>query len=165
NRFGSWREALQAAGSPLNPRNMGYDREGLLEHLRELAERVGRTPLHADLEKIDGPASKTYVNHLGSWAAALEEAGLEQEPASRRYARPEVLEILREVADELGHAPSMAELWEREELPSPSTYKYRFGRWNDALREAGLTPRHPMKRRDGGCDGDAGSNGHEQCVL
>ncbi|MEA3377393.1 MAG: hypothetical protein U9R72_14480, partial [Chloroflexota bacterium] len=75
-------------------------------------------------------------------------------------ARQELLEILREVGDELGHAPSMAELWEREDLPSPSTYKYRFGRWNDALREAGLRPRHRAKGRRDSADNEArGRNG------
>jgi hypothetical protein len=64
-----------------------------------------------------------------------------------------LIEILRGLAEELGHAPSMAELWEREDLPTPSTYKYRFGRWNVALEEAGLTPQHVIKRPQDG-DGE-----------
>jgi hypothetical protein len=47
----------------------------------------------------------------------------------------------------------MAELWEREDLPTPSTYKYRFGRWNVALEEAGLTPQRVIKRPQDG-DGE-----------
>lgn len=142
NRFGSWLEALQEAGIPLDPRNVGYDRETLLEHLHTLAEDLGRTPKLADLETVDGPCGTTYSSHFGSWGAALAEAGLEADPGNRRYDKDELLDILRDVAAELGHAPTMAELWEREDLPTPSAYKYRFGRWNDALREAGLTPRY-----------------------
>jgi hypothetical protein len=32
-------------------------------------------------------------------------------------------------------------------VPSPYTYRDRFGRWNEALREAGLTPRHTIGLR------------------
>jgi hypothetical protein len=153
NHFGSWRNALEAAGIPLDPRNTGFDRETLLAHLRDLARRLGRTPTLANVDAADGPCSATYVSHFGSWTAALSAAGLEPGRRSRRYDRGELIEILRGLAEELGHAPSMAELWEREDLPTPSTYKYRFGRWNLALEEAGLTPQHVIKRPQDG-DGE-----------
>mgnify|MGYP001043517992 CR=1 FL=1 len=123
NRFGSWRKALEAAGIPLDPRNTGYDRETLLAHLRDLAEILDRTPTLGDLETVDGPCGATYESHFGSWTAALSAAGLEPGPRSKRYSRDELLSVLQELAEELGHAPSMAELWEREDLPTPSTYK------------------------------------------
>lgn len=144
---------------------MGYERDTLLEHLRALAEELGRTPTCGDVEAADGPCGRTYATHFGSWKAALVEAGLEMKRRNRHYDKDEVLEIVRDLAAELGQAPVMADLWDRDDLPSPSAYRYRFGRWHAALREAGLTPRHPMKRRDGGCDDDAGSGGDEQCVL
>jgi hypothetical protein len=147
NRFGSWRKALKAAGIPLDPRNTGYDRDTLLAHLRDLARRLGRTPTLADVEAADGPCGGTYESHFGSWTAALSAAGLEPGRRSRRYSRDQLLSILQELAEELGHAPSMAELWERGDLPTPSTYKYRFGRWNAALEEAGLRPQRRMKKR------------------
>lgn len=141
-RFGSWRKALEAAGILLDPQNMGYDRETLLNPLRALAEDLGKTPSLADLARADGPCATTYRAHFGSWKNAVAEAGLELRRGNRRYGRDELSDVLRDLAQKLGHAPSMAELWEREDLPSPSTYKYRFGRWNDALRQAGLKPRH-----------------------
>jgi hypothetical protein len=161
NRFGSWRKALEAADIPLDPRNTGYDRETLLSHLRELAETLGRTPMHRDLKRTDGPCKPTYALHFGSWRKAVAEAGLEIRPPSKRYEREELLEILRELTEELGHTPSMAELWEREDLPTPSTYKYRFGRWNGALREAGLTPQHPGKYAEDAAE-DEVRDGREQ---
>jgi hypothetical protein len=136
-RFGSWSSALEAADVPLDPTNTGYDRETLLEHLRDLAETLGKTPSLTELEAADGPSSKPYRSHFGSWSAALTEAGLELRPPNQRYEREELLDILRGLAEELGRAPSMAELRERNNLPSPSTYKYRFGRWNAALKEQG----------------------------
>jgi hypothetical protein len=61
-----------------------------------------------------------------------------------RYERDELLDVLRDLDRALGHPPSQAELRERERLPHPSTYKYRFGSWNKALEAAGLTPRRRM---------------------
>ncbi len=69
-----------------------------------------------------GPGT-TYVSHFASFSAAVAQARLEQEAAGNRCA-----------GEERGHTPTMAELWERERPPGPSTYEYRFGGWNDALR-------------------------------
>jgi hypothetical protein len=43
-----------------------------------------------------------------------------------------------------------AKLQARKDLPSPYKYGDRFWRWNEALRWAALTRRHPVK-----CPGDA----------
>jgi hypothetical protein len=141
NHFGSWQGALEAADIPPHSgRKNVYDRETLSSHLRELAETLGRRPTTDDLRATDGPWPGTYRRRFGSWRQALREAGLELGQRWKRYDRAELLDILRELAEELGHTPSTAELWEREDLPAPTTYKYRFGRWTVALREAGLPP-------------------------
>jgi len=140
-RFGSWQEALEAADIPPHSgRKNVYDRGTLLSHLQELAESLGRRPTTDDLRATDGPWPETYRRRFGNWRQALQEAGLELEDRFEQYDRDELLDILRELAEELGHTPSIAELWEREDLPAPTTYKYRFGRWSVALREAGLPP-------------------------
>jgi hypothetical protein len=126
NRFGSWHAALEAAGLPPNRPPMPYDREMLLETLRQLADRLGRAPVTRELVEHGLPCQATYSARFGSWEAALAEIGL-QPRGSRLYGRDELLSILRELAEELGHPPSQAELWEREGLPRPTTYKYRFG--------------------------------------
>jgi hypothetical protein len=137
--FGSWTAALRAAGLPV----VGYDRETLLEMLREAIAELGRTPVGRELAELGLPWAATYAKHFGSWAAALAELGLEPK-GNTRYGRDELLDVLRDLDVELGHAPSQAELRERERLPHPSTYKYRFGSWNKALEAAGLTPRRRM---------------------
>jgi hypothetical protein len=153
NRFGSWLEALEAADLRPDSRQTGYDRETLLSHLQDLAESLGRTPTKADLYAANGASPPTYESHFGSWPQAIREAGLEPGGRFKRYDRAELLDILRELAGELGHTPSTAELSEREDLPSAGTYRYRFGRWNAALREAGLPPlqinRGPGDAREG----------------
>jgi hypothetical protein len=55
--------------------------------------------------------------------------------------------VLRGLVRDLGHTPSTAELQARKDLPSLYTIRDRFGRWNEALRLAGLEPRHPFSVR------------------
>ena len=148
-RFGSWCEALQTAGIPLDPMAWGYDRKTLLAHLRDVVERIGRAPTQSELSKIEGPCADTYVSHFGSWRAALAEIGLEPYRNKRYvYGREELLDMLRALADDLGHAPITPELMERDDLPHPTTFIQRLGGWNKGLEEAGLTPRYPRKGRD-----------------
>jgi hypothetical protein len=146
-RFGSWHAVLEAAGLPPNRPPVPYDREMLLEALRQLADRLGRAPTKAEVDQQGAACAKTYANHFGSWTAALAEIGL-QPRGSRLYERDELLSALRDLAEELGHLPSQAELWEREGLPRPTTYKYRFGSWNQALGAAGLKPSHPRGKQE-----------------
>jgi len=147
--FGSWREALQAAGIPLDPSTWGYDREMLLAHLRDVVERLGRAPTKKDMAKLEGPCGDTYVSHFGSWRAALAEVGLKPHRSKKYvYEREELLDMLRALANELGHTPTTPELVERDDLPHPTTFIQRLGGWNKGLEEAGLAPRYPGKSRD-----------------
>jgi hypothetical protein len=145
-RFGSWQAALEAAGLPPNRSSVPYDREMLLDMLRKLADELGRAPVTRELVEHGLPCQVTYTAHFGSWEAALAEIGLEPR-GSRLYERDELLSILLDLTEELGHPPSQTELWQREGLPRPTTYRYRFGSWSRALEAAGLRPSQPAGRR------------------
>ena len=145
-RFGSWHAALEVAGLPPNRSSVPYDREMLLDALRQLADRLGRAPTKAEVGQQGMARAETYANHFGSWTAALAEIGLEPQ-GGQLYERDELLSVLRELAEELGRPPTQAELWERERLPRPTTYRYRFGSWNRALEAAGFTPPHPRAKQ------------------
>ena len=54
------------------------------------------------------------------------------------YTDGRLLEILRDLAAELGQSPTWSGLLARRDLPSPITYVNRFGSWNAALEAAGL---------------------------
>lgn len=149
-RFGTWRKALETAGIPIDPRNMGYDRETLLAELRDIVDELGTTPTLEEVREVGGPAGTTFSRHFGSWTAALKELGLEPRTGGR-YEDEELLNSLRQLAAELGHAPSVSEMQARADLPAPSTLRQRFGTWNGALGAAGLKPRHPTPER--GSDG------------
>ena len=55
-----------------------------------------------------------------------------------RYTKEELLQLLREFGDELGHAPSSVDVKKNDDLPSPTAYLHRFGDWESALSAAGF---------------------------
>jgi uncharacterized protein YejL (UPF0352 family) len=119
-----------------------YSDQQLLAILRDLAADLGRSPTIQELLARPGlPAPRTYANHFGNWNAALEAAGLETRPHIPAYTDKQLLNILRDLAADLGRAPTIQELLARSDLPSPRTFAGHFGNWNKALEAAGLEPR------------------------
>jgi hypothetical protein len=59
-------------------------------------------------------------------------------PKRHRYTEHELIERLREWADEHGRTPTKTD---HAGMPDPETYAVRFGSWLKALAKAGLTPR------------------------
>ncbi len=144
NHFGSWNGALTAAGLQTRPRVPTYTAEQLLHILRDLAAQLGRPPTVDEMLARRGvPSPRTYASHFGNWNKALEAAGLEPRPGTGDlvYSDEHLLNTLRDLADELGHSPTVDEMLARPGLPAPQTYINRFGSWNAALEAAGLKTR------------------------
>jgi hypothetical protein len=76
------------------------------------------------------------IEHFGSWNAAKRAAGL----VPRRFAtREELLGLLRQLGNELGHPPTARDIDEHKgRLPSKSLYWHTFGSLTNALQEAGF---------------------------
>jgi hypothetical protein len=115
-----------------------YSDEQILSELRASAARLGRSPtmreFAADPEATVHP--QTVIEHYGSWNAAKRAAGL----VPRRFAtRDELLGLLRELGEELGHPPTARDIDKHKgRLPSKSLYWHTFGSLTNALREAGF---------------------------
>ena len=69
-RFGSWNEALRAAGLPVNKPNKIPD-EVLLDRLRAFYQEHGRSPTYVEI-----PGATTILNRFGGWNQALRAAML-----------------------------------------------------------------------------------------
>jgi hypothetical protein len=115
-----------------------YSDEQILAQLTECAERLGRSPTMREFEE-DAETTvhpQTVIQHFGSWNEAKRQAGL----VPRRFAtRDELLRLLRELGEELGHPPTARDLDERRDsMPSKSLYWHTFGSLTTALREAGF---------------------------
>ena len=152
DRFGSWNGAARAAGLGPNTarrdKPRAYSDSELLDHLRELADG-DNAPSQREIRASDGPHPSTYLRRFTSWNAAARAAGLDpnirgiSQPA--RFSRDELLDQLREVADD-GHAPKMQEMKENDG-PHPTTYRRQFGSWSEAVEEAGLKLAKRNRRR------------------
>ncbi|MFB6299191.1 MAG: homing endonuclease associated repeat-containing protein [Halobacteriales archaeon] len=144
----------------------------LLEELKSLGERLGRTPTRAAMDGQGAYDPIVYIERFGSWEAAVERAGFDPEDLNRhRYAsitdeslakklrqlvnsseakdgrfRADLLAELRRLANDLGETPTIAQMEEYGEYSS-SPYIKHFGSWNEAVSEAGLDPNpgyHPI---------------------
>lgn len=72
-RFGSWNEALTAAGFEPNTR-WGIPREDLLTELREVAEELGHPPTTSEMLEHGEFTTQPYRRVFGSWRTALQAA-------------------------------------------------------------------------------------------
>ena len=117
----------------------GYTEEDLLDALRSFAaEHDGRPPTapEADDRETDLPTAATFARRFESWNTALAAAGFE--PRDRRRTDEELLDELREFADETGAHPTVAAVRDHPDMAKPPTYKARFGSWSETLDAAGL---------------------------
>ncbi len=139
--FGSWNEALNAAGLLTNHRNDVPDEE-LIDELRRVATTLDRTPRFEDVEEYGMFSASTYMRRWGSWPDAKEAAGLRRETrTSRRIERSELLDALDELAREVGKAPTQEEMNELGRF-SQRPYYREWGSWAEALRAGGFEPNH-----------------------
>lgn len=70
-------EAANRRREALDRRHLKHRVHGLLTHLRDLADRLGRTPSMFDINDCAPPWHTDYVNYFGSISKAQELAGLE----------------------------------------------------------------------------------------
>lgn len=143
--FGSFDDALRAAGHEVEH----WNRESIIEALRELAVELGRVPRLSDLQpKRPGrPGADRMRSQFGSFGQALVAAGLTT--GGSRWTNETVLAAIR--AWVAGHGrPPRYEEWARagEGYPSASVLERRFGRFSDALVAAGVAERAPVWDRD-----------------
>ena len=74
--FGSWNEALAAAGFEVN-KPVKLDREDLLAELERLADEIGESPTMADMRDRGRYSDRAYKREFGTWNDALRAAGLD----------------------------------------------------------------------------------------
>jgi hypothetical protein len=133
-RFGSWNTAKRKAGLAVH--RFATDEE-LLEPLRDLASKLGRTPTAAEIES-ERPLTasrSTYAAHFGSLPLALKAAGLDVAIGVDEQLDAAIKAGVR-LALETGRVPGMTE-WARmrdEGEPLPSEWQiYRLCR-NERVR-------------------------------
>jgi 5-methylcytosine-specific restriction endonuclease McrA len=74
NRFGSWNDALRAAGYEPQKRD-NIPKSQLLEEIERLTEKFGRPPSSVEMCKEGRFSRYVFLNRFGSWEEALNRAG------------------------------------------------------------------------------------------
>ena len=156
-RFGSWNEAVEAAGFEPNAPLASASKADLAADLRALREELGHVPTARDMNEHGAHWIDTYEKHYGSWTTALVEifddvtestlnsprsdsgTGSDRSNWSKgpHVSDEELLDDLRALADELGRSPTSRDMREHGSH-SAQTYTKRFGSWADAVDEAGI---------------------------
>ena len=135
-RFGSWNRAKRAAG--LVPRRFAT-KEELLRCLRELGERLGRTPTAKDVDANRGlvPSKSLYWHTFGSLTSALREAGFDVPVGEERLER--AIEQGEALAEKLGRLPRFVDWAEARRADGALLSEWQVYRMFDARRGAWST--------------------------
>ncbi len=128
SRFGSWNQALHRCGLSIGKRN-NIPQEELLNDLKHVAEELGTKRLSGTAYLRDGRFSSTTITRaFGSWAKALEAAGLEpSEQCHPRISDEELLRNLATVWETIGRKPKQGDFRHPPSCFSADSYKRRFG--------------------------------------
>ncbi len=130
--FGSWPEALHAAGIAL-PERKTWTRQDVIRELRSRFRRgVSRSRFWAANPELAAAAKRVF----GGKRRALVCAGLCREPAQlpRKWSQEEVLDAIHARHRQ---GMSLQAVW-REDLGLYSSAKRTFGSWTAAMRAAGI---------------------------
>lgn len=147
--FGSWHEALQAAGiEPTHGVVPDVDREELLTELRQVQQVVERPPRRRDIEEYGEIPYELYTDEFSSFIYALEEAGITPDEKQYRFSSVETPEEYQgseniEVLRENGPTPS-------NELPhGVSTNDRKLGSWKFHVSSGATHTADPIYYIDG----------------
>jgi len=98
----------------------------------------GTAPTQNDLEKHSYFSKNTFCNRFGNHNDALKECGFT--PNKEMYiSRESLLNDILNIKEELGEVPSQGQMEKHGEY-GITTIKRRFGKWTNAVKEAGLKP-------------------------
>jgi hypothetical protein len=157
--FGSWRDAVRAAGIDYDKvrKYRSWSRQRIIERIRELYEQGEDLSWRNVSTNLDPQlaAAATKPKHFGSWRKAIEAAGIDYQEV-RRYHQWDEETIIRRVRElyEQG-VPLNAKHIEEIDIPLITAARRRFESWDKALQAAGLdykqiVLRRPFRRRPHG---------------
>lgn len=123
---------------------MPTDRE-LLRHLREMSQG-GDPPTQREMTQDGDWSATTYANHFGGWNDALVAAGFSRRTTGVKLSKKELIDEIHRLTD--GNVPPTCTEMVKEGKYSLEPYQRQFGKWTDALREAGYNPHSNSTERE-----------------
>lgn len=147
--FGSWREALAAAGLRAAPvRRHRHATEDLLAAIVRHAE-AGHDVSCASLRQRDPRLVRAVYRdpELGSWTVALERVGLQNRGRRGRWSREAIVEEITRMAARGDDLCARAVRTRNRRLVSAACRPQHFGSWRAALSAAGVEADRWRERR------------------
>ena len=142
--FGSWREAIQAAGIDYNKvsKHEYWSKERIRQRIREL-HAAGESLSHEEAKRNHGAlvSAASSPRYFGSWGAAIKAAGLDYDEIRKinRWTKDNILKTIRRLHKE-GQSvnnSNMRKLGYRGMMEA-ATREENFGSWAAAVEAAGL---------------------------
>ena len=110
NRFGSLKKIREVAGLENTNYQENYSDEDLINHLKDLAKKLGRTPGSQDIDKGDKASYATYFYRFGSLKKAHEAAGLKTTVYQEKYSDEELIRNIKVLSNQLGRMPRITDI-------------------------------------------------------
>lgn len=143
--FGSWREAVEAAGIDYEDvsKHEYWSRERISERIRELHDG-GESLSHEDAKRNHGAlvSAASSPRYFGSWGAAIRAAGLDYDQIRKinRWTREKILQTILDIHSrgELVNNSNMRRLGYRGMMEAAARPE-NFGSWAAAVEAAGIS--------------------------
>lgn len=117
-----------------------YTREQLSEILKEKAKEIGKIPRIKDMKNPNG---SIFITYFGTWNEALLYSGLKPINERKIYNKENLINVIQQTAQKINRTPTIDDI----KNPSRIVFKYHFGSWNNALKEAGFQPLQIRKNK------------------
>ena len=142
--FGSWREAVEAAGINYEEvsKHEYWSRERISERIREL-HGDGADLSHEDAKRHHGAlvSAASSPRYFGSWGGAIRAAGLDYDDIRKinRWTREKIIRTIHDLHQrgECVHNSNMRRMGYRGLMEAACRCE-NFGSWADAVRAAGI---------------------------
>ena len=136
NRFGGLQDACEIAG--LGRSRYDLSNEEMLDLYRKFAAELGRRPSSKEIQanpKLPSPGC--YTNRFKSLRNVGDMLGLPRLKGTTSYSNEELIKMLTQFYEQIGHTPTMEEVSADPDMPSGMIYVTRFSSFRNALKAAG----------------------------
>ncbi len=138
DRFGSWNNALIAAGLNINCYYRKWGKEDIVKWLKYKYDEFGETPGIRDFDADpQAPAKNTVRKLFGNWTNAIREANL---PVKRFTSEDELIGVLKKLSRKLNRTPTRCDIDKLSGMYSYNPFVRKFGSYTAACLRAGLVP-------------------------